>query len=269
MRAPRRGPAFLIVSLAFHGTLLAALSFVQLSGGASSDAQDGDNAPFLMQLDLRPTSFLAQHEEEAPPPPVAESAPEPKAEPAPREPEPLVEVDPEPSPEPVSAPAAVEAPVVTTSAAEAPATASAPAHMPSELPPGDAPPSSAAPVLLAGPSGPPVPPAAGTPGATATAGGDALDDGLHLRAVRADKPEFPEEARRRNEEGRVTCRLTIDRDGRVIEVEVVTSSGSKSLDAAAVRTLKRWRFEPLARLTDRPTVHALQTLSFELKTARR
>ncbi len=55
----------------------------------------------------------------------------------------------------------------------------------------------------------------------------------------------------------------------MIEVEILVSSGSKALDAAASRTLKRWRFEPLARLTDRPSVHAVQKLCFELKRARR
>ena len=72
----------------------------------------------------------------------------------------------------------------------------------------------------------------------------------------------------RGEEGTVTCRLTIDREGTVIDVVVVESSGYPVLDDAAVRALHTWRFEPLARLTERGEVHALQRLSFKLRAPR-
>ncbi|MBK7878279.1 MAG: TonB family protein [Planctomycetes bacterium] len=85
-----------------------------------------------------------------------------------------------------------------------------------------------------------------------------------LRTRRAPKPDYPEGARRRSEQGTVTCRLTLDREGFVLEVALVTSSGHRELDDAAVRTLKRWRFEPIQELTNAKRAYALQRLTFEL-----
>ncbi len=282
----------MLISLGAHGALLAALSQIPITHGTSSEAKsDVDDEPFLMQLDLRATSLLAQPEPASEP--AAESVPTLEPPQPEADFEALAEVEPEPTPEPISEPVAEPvpvpepvappteaAPVVTSLAEEAPVVApernsSEPPPAPSSAPdPGAAPAEatarSTAPAHPAAPVGtppvasPPAPPAGGGTGA----GLAGLDDGLHLRALRTDRPEYPEAARRRNEEGTVTCRLTIDGDGNVIEVEVVVSSGSKSLDAAAVRALKRWRFEPLARLTDRKRVHALQKLSFELKSGR-
>lgn len=44
---------------------------------------------------------------------------------------------------------------------------------------------------------------------------------------------YPDEARRRGEEGRVVIRFTVNRDGRVLDVALVSSSGSELLDEAA------------------------------------
>jgi protein TonB len=49
---------------------------------------------------------------------------------------------------------------------------------------------------------------------------------------------YPEEARRRGEEGRVVVRFTVDRSGQVIETAIVGSSGSEQLDAAAITLLR-------------------------------
>ena len=264
-RTQRQALAFVVVSLLAHGSLLAALSLVQLSHGGAPARADHDDDPFLMTLTLRSTPFLVQSQPE----PVAQPIPEPV-------PDLPVEVDPELAPEPAPAPQAPPTPVATTTAEEAltQATNKKPEEPPliaAPTPPTAEPPAES----TAAPASAPVP-APAAPAAVpsdrregGSAGNGALDDALHLRALRTDRPEYPEEARRRNEEGTVTCRLTIDSDGRVIEVEVILSSGSKALDAAATRTLKRWRFEPPARLTDRKSVHALQKLTFELKSARR
>jgi len=245
-----------------------------MTRGAIQEARRAaDDESFLIQLDLRATSVLGKPE------PEPEAAPAPPTETPPPDPEPLAEVEPEPTPEPVTAmPAPVPepqpSPVVTSLAEEAPVVAQSRVSEETPPSPGEAVESGSAPAAEAArPSVPVAPapvtsPAAASTGTGAQAGLDGLDDGLHLRALRADRPEYPEAARRRNEEGAVTCRLTIESDGSVIEVEVIVSSGSKSLDAAAVRALKRWRFEPLVRLTDRKRVHALQKLSFELKNVR-
>ncbi len=304
-RTTRRWPAFLVLSTLLHGVVLASLSWIPIARGAASvEADEPADDGYVIQLRLRPASAQASAEAvsevdtatasdaqvapeppTAPPPPELASAPPPEPAPAP-----AFEIEPEPSPEPTPR---VEAPVVTTTAEEAPALAQGPTPPAPEAPAPSAPrseekpavPASSAPAEVpansnAQPTQTPAPAAsapkpATTPGSgtgaskdAANAGLGALDDGFHLRALRSDRPEYPEDARRRSEEGTVTCRLTIDRDGRVVEVQVLASSGSAALDRAAVRALKRWRFESLARITDRERVHAVQKLTFELKSAR-
>ncbi len=57
-------------------------------------------------------------------------------------------------------------------------------------------------------------------------------------------PRYPATARRRGIEGTVLVRLRVDQQGRVLAAEVLRSSGSKLLDAAAIAALRRWRFTP-------------------------
>jgi periplasmic protein TonB len=55
---------------------------------------------------------------------------------------------------------------------------------------------------------------------------------------------YPEEARRHGEQGRVTVRFTVDRDGRVLDVELVKGTGSASLDDAARAMLQAASLPP-------------------------
>jgi periplasmic protein TonB len=48
---------------------------------------------------------------------------------------------------------------------------------------------------------------------------------------------YPEEARRRGNQGSVTLRFSVDRSGRVVDVVVVGSAGASVLDAAAENML--------------------------------
>ena len=57
---------------------------------------------------------------------------------------------------------------------------------------------------------------------------------------------YPDEARRRGEEGRVALRFTVDRSGAVLDVELVHSSGSPRLDAAALALLRTAALPPFA-----------------------
>lgn len=75
-------------------------------------------------------------------------------------------------------------------------------------------------------------PAASAPAAVAP-GWNAL-----LAAWLAANRRYPEDARRRSEEGEVTVRFTVAPDGRVSEAAVVKGSGSTALDAAALRLLQ-------------------------------
>jgi protein TonB len=50
---------------------------------------------------------------------------------------------------------------------------------------------------------------------------------------------YPEQARRRGEEGRVGVRFTVDRAGRVVDTAIAAASGSALLDEAALALLRQ------------------------------
>jgi len=57
-------------------------------------------------------------------------------------------------------------------------------------------------------------------------------------------PGYPPAARRAGQQGTVTLRVLVKRDGLPLKVEVEKSSGSSHLDAAARDTVWGWRFVP-------------------------
>jgi protein TonB len=57
-------------------------------------------------------------------------------------------------------------------------------------------------------------------------------------------PEYPESSRAAHEQGKVMLLVEVDARGRPSNVQVARSSGFRNLDAAAVRTVHRWRFKP-------------------------
>lgn len=59
------------------------------------------------------------------------------------------------------------------------------------------------------------------------------------------QPDYPPSAARAEEEGVVVLRVLVGTDGRIREAQLFKSSGSDSLDQAAIRqALKKWRFTP-------------------------
>lgn len=60
-------------------------------------------------------------------------------------------------------------------------------------------------------------------------------------------PFYPREALAAGVQGRVRLRVTIEKDGSVGPMSVDTSSGSPSLDDAAMAAVRSWRFEPARR----------------------
>ncbi|MBI1346215.1 TonB family protein [bacterium] len=64
------------------------------------------------------------------------------------------------------------------------------------------------------------------------------------------EPVYPEELRRRQIEGRVTLKVTIDQEGIVERAVIEISSGEPLLDQSALTAIRAWRFEP-ARLGTR------------------
>ncbi|MCX6917965.1 MAG: TonB family protein [Verrucomicrobia bacterium] len=79
------------------------------------------------------------------------------------------------------------------------------------------------------------------------------------------EPAYPERARRAGVEGRVTVRLHLSASGEVLTAQVAVSSGSDSLDAAALQAAQASRFTP-ARIGEGfiPS-DATATYRFELK----
>ncbi|MEI6246990.1 MAG: TonB family protein [Verrucomicrobiota bacterium] len=79
------------------------------------------------------------------------------------------------------------------------------------------------------------------------------------------EPAYPERARRAGVEGRVTVRLHLSASGEVLTAQIAVSSGSASLDAAALQAAQASRFTP-ARIGEGfiPS-DASATYRFELK----
>jgi len=57
------------------------------------------------------------------------------------------------------------------------------------------------------------------------------------------KPVYPEVARRRGWEGTVEFEVVVLKDGRVGNIKMVKSSGHRSLDRAARKSIRRWLFK--------------------------
>ena len=75
---------------------------------------------------------------------------------------------------------------------------------------------------------------------------------------------YTQQARQDNVEGRLVLRVTVDENGAVTSVTVV-SSVEPSLDAAAIEAVKQWRFKPAMRC-GRPVAGGTYTIArrFEL-----
>lgn len=57
-------------------------------------------------------------------------------------------------------------------------------------------------------------------------------------------PRYPDECRRRREEGTVVLLVRVDTGGRVAKLEIHASSGVALLDEAALEAVRSWRFDP-------------------------
>jgi protein TonB len=68
--------------------------------------------------------------------------------------------------------------------------------------------------------------------------------------LRNPAPRYPLAARRAGEQGTVTLRVLVSREGLPARVDVEKSSGSPHLDNAAHEAVKGWRFNPARRGTE-------------------
>lgn len=66
-------------------------------------------------------------------------------------------------------------------------------------------------------------------------------------SVHNPKPVYPQEAIQNAWQGKVLLRLHISEQGSVSKVDVVSTSGRKILDRAAVQAVKKWQFRPASQ----------------------
>lgn len=186
----------------------------------------------------------------SPPPPQARPqaapSPAPAAQPAPAKPikpsKTAEPVKPEAAGEPPHRHLATEAPVVSPDEATEP------------LPP-------AGPAAASPESGPPGPPAL----PSQPAGPVSLSSDLALVCPVRTPPPYPELSRRLAETGKVVLRVELDETGRVSTAQVITSSGHKRLDAAALAAVRTWRCQPAQRAGQAVRSVALQPFEFTLE----
>jgi periplasmic protein TonB len=77
-------------------------------------------------------------------------------------------------------------------------------------------------------------------------------------------PRYPRLARQRGWEGRVVLLVAVAAAGTPTAVQVETSSGFPTLDRAAIKAVRRWRFHP-ARLAGRPVPDTIRVpIRFQL-----
>jgi protein TonB len=62
--------------------------------------------------------------------------------------------------------------------------------------------------------------------------------------ISGPRPTYPQDARKAGQEGVVVIRVLVGTDGSATDTSVFASSGYRSLDEAAARAVKRWRFSP-------------------------
>jgi protein TonB len=200
-----------------------------------------------------------------PPPPVPVPSPEaapptpapPPPEAQPVEPLPLPPVPPPPSaetPQPQPPAHAVEPqrlarhppPPRPSVASPRPAQAPVAAPAPVEAPPGQAAP-------------------AGAPAAPAAQAAISANWQSALGAWLQTHKTYPEAARRRGDQGRATVRFTVDRNGQVVAVQLLSGTGSAILDEAVQRLLQGARVPAFPAGMDEPQVTVTLQLRYALE----
>lgn len=58
------------------------------------------------------------------------------------------------------------------------------------------------------------------------------------------QPDYPPEAFRAGQEGTVVLRVDVDASGNPGNVDIVSRSGSRDLDRAAIEAVRKWKFRP-------------------------
>jgi protein TonB len=79
------------------------------------------------------------------------------------------------------------------------------------------------------------------------------------------KPHYPESARRRGIEGTTLLKVHVSERGRVKGILIERSAGYQELDLAALRAVKKWRFEPAKQGSQPVAVWVMLPVRFSLR----
>lgn len=204
------------------------------SGAEHRTLVAGVAVSIALHLALLLLTRAAPHDHEPAPPPLEVTLAPPRVLPvAPPSPPKAVERKPErprasapskPVPPPPSAP--------VLALREAPATPfTVPTPTPAPPPPVAAPPAPSSPPVAVAPS-------------SAAKPAPVVPPSFNASYLRNPPPRYPLIARRNGEQGTVMLRVVVTRDGAAASVALEKTSGSAALDAAALATVKEWRFAP-------------------------
>ncbi len=80
-----------------------------------------------------------------------------------------------------------------------------------------------------------------------------------------EPPPYPRLARKRGQQGTVILGVLVNREGRVDDLQVEESSGYGLLDRAALKAVRKWRFEPGRRGDVKVTMRVRVPVTFTLK----
>ena len=90
---------------------------------------------------------------------------------------------------------------------------------------------------------------------------------FNVAYLRNPPPQYPLVARRNGEQGTVTLKVLVTRDGIPASVAVERTSGSSRLDEAAAETVRTWRFVPARQGTQPVEAWVLVPIVFRLEGA--
>jgi periplasmic protein TonB len=123
-----------------------------------------------------------------------------------------------------------------------------------------------APVVQAIAPAPEAPVPSAAPAAPAASSSPVEGGDLSSQVLSAKPPVYPIEARRAREQGTVKLMVLVGPDGRVSDIAVAGSSGSKRLDQAALSAVRRWRWTPQNKNGAPVAVRGYVTIPFVLTT---
>jgi TonB family protein len=78
-------------------------------------------------------------------------------------------------------------------------------------------------------------------------------------------PHYPPLARKRGYEGTVILKVLVNSEGRVVELQVDSSSNYAMLDRSAINTVKKWFFEPGSKGQKKITMWVKVPVTFRLR----